>query len=69
MLLVMLLIGGFVLLCSSLLLLAFLCHRKRWVPSCAPLCPGAPGTLSPKPSSSVQLFTGYLGAQPHLQRV
>ncbi|KAM6190834.1 discoidin, CUB and LCCL domain-containing protein 1-like isoform 1-T1 [Sarcoramphus papa] len=28
-LLVMLLIGGFVLLCSSLLLLAFLCHRKR----------------------------------------
>ncbi|KAM6313806.1 discoidin, CUB and LCCL domain-containing protein 1-like [Podargus strigoides] len=29
MLLVMLLVGGFVLLCSSLLLLAFLCHRKR----------------------------------------
>ncbi|XP_068028701.1 discoidin, CUB and LCCL domain-containing protein 1-like isoform X5 [Anomalospiza imberbis] len=28
-LLVMLLIGGFVLLCSCLLLLAFLCHRKR----------------------------------------
>ncbi|KAM6045572.1 discoidin, CUB and LCCL domain-containing protein 1-like isoform 2-T2 [Chlamydotis macqueenii] len=28
-LLVMLLIGGFVLLCTSLLLLAFLCHRKR----------------------------------------
>ncbi|XP_027570426.2 discoidin, CUB and LCCL domain-containing protein 1-like [Pipra filicauda] len=28
-LLVMLLIGGFVLLCSVLLLLAFLCHRKR----------------------------------------
>ncbi|XP_027561684.1 discoidin, CUB and LCCL domain-containing protein 1-like [Neopelma chrysocephalum] len=28
-LLVMLLIGGFVLLCSILLLLAFLCHRKR----------------------------------------
>lgn len=39
----MLLIGGFLLLCSSLLLLAFLCRRKRWVPSCPPLHPGVPG--------------------------
>uniref|UniRef100_A0A8C9ER34 Discoidin, CUB and LCCL domain containing 1 n=1 Tax=Pavo cristatus TaxID=9049 RepID=A0A8C9ER34_PAVCR len=35
-LLVMLLIGVFVLLSSSLLLLAFLCRRRRWVPACPP---------------------------------
>ncbi|XP_062450339.1 discoidin, CUB and LCCL domain-containing protein 1-like [Rhea pennata] len=48
-LLVMLLVGGFVLLCSGLLLLAFLCHRKR-KPAAELHCGLAEGHPTPEPS-------------------
>lgn len=65
----MLLIGGFVLFCSCLLLLAFLCHKKRLVLSFPLLCPGGLSIISPNCGSFIQLLTRSQGVQPLMQWV